>query len=164
MALKLSEHASPKHHAPEMPPFQAAAYEKDAGQPWEAIEVEASVSPEVVLVAMERVVYAATEEPQTIDMAVPGDPASFGPSPLRWRSIDTAPMDRPIYTTADPEIDPDGTLTYWRRSREKIIGVKGWRRIEYWASVLTNRALEFEPAMWRESMVQKAPPQARVAA
>ena len=69
-----------------------------------------------------------------------------------WFDMASAPRERPIYLTADPEADADGTLAHWRRSREKRNGEKGWHPLEYWASVLNNRRLEFDPVAWRESM------------
>lgn len=66
-----------------------------------------------------------------------------------WRMMDSAPTDRPLYLTADPDADPAGTLAQWRRSRRKVNRRKGWEPIAYWAAVLTQRALTFEPLCWR---------------
>ena len=41
-------------------------------------------------------------------------------------------------------------------TREKMIGTKGWKPRSFWASVLTSRALEFEPLFWRESVARRA--------
>jgi hypothetical protein len=67
-----------------------------------------------------------------------------------WYPIKHAPKNRPVYMTVDPEKDQDGTLAYWRTTREKHQGRKGWHPHSFWASVLTRRALDFEPLWWRE--------------
>lgn len=78
------------------------------------------------------------------------------PVPLAWdwREMETAPRDRPIYMTSDPDADRDGVLAYWRRTRVKLRGHKGWQPAEYWAQVLNHRPLEAEPFCWREAMAR----------
>lgn len=126
----------PHHKAPEVPPFQAAepiveyVPGGERGETWEAVTIE----------------VAADDPPPESTPAEP-DPPPY------WRPMSDAPRDRPIYTTADPERDQDGTLTCWRTTREKINGHKGWQPLAYWAAVLTRQRLGFEPAGWRESMV-----------
>ncbi len=74
-----------------------------------------------------------------------------------WREIETAPKTRSIFVSSDPETDlTGGTLAYWRVSRAKQNGVTRWHTVEYWAAVLTKRALDFTPTHWRESVVGAA--------
>jgi len=130
--LTLSE--TPRHRAPEAKPFQAAAMDEIVAPDDVADEIE------------------PPRDPPPPDYDPPPEPA---PEPY-WRAMDDAPRTRPIYTTVDPERDPDGTLTYWRTTREKINGHKGWKPLAYWAAVLSRQKLGFEPAGWRESMVARA--------
>ena len=69
-----------------------------------------------------------------------------------WQGMETAPQNRAIYVTADPDTDPDGVLVHWRTTREKLPGRKRWRMKSFWALMLTKRAVTFEPFCWRESM------------
>ena len=69
-----------------------------------------------------------------------------------WNDMSEAPINRAIFITADPTDDPSGVLSYWRTTREKISGRKGWHTKSYWAAVLTKRALDFEPYCWREAV------------
>lgn len=71
-------------------------------------------------------------------------------SEFDWRDMDTAPDNRNIYLTADPD-DP-GILSYWRRTRFKIPGNRVWQQRCFWAAVLTHRKLDFEPLWWREAV------------
>ena len=141
MALKLADH--PHHKAPEVKPFQAAEPAGEwvpggeRGETLDFVPAEAEADP--------------PRDPPPPDYDPPPEPQ---PDPY-WRDMQDAPRNRPIYTTADPERDADGTLTYWRETREKINGHKGWIPIAYWAAVLSRQKLGFEPAGWRESMVQR---------
>ena len=86
-------------------------------------------------------------------------PPAFQPQPVEseaqsraafdWREMGCAPHNRPVYLSPDAE-DP-GTLAYWRITRQKVRPGRGWRPVEYWASVLTKRAIDFTPFAWRES-------------
>ena len=103
--------------------------------------------------------FRAADEPDS-PAEIPSEPSApppaFEPEPvlhasgIGWQLMEAAPRDRPIWITADPDSGAE-TLAYWRRSRIKINGVKGWHLREYWASVLTNRAIDFDPFCWRES-------------
>lgn len=81
----------------------------------------------------------------------PAPPPAAARMPVGWTAMEHAPHNRPIWTTADPYEDPAGTLSFWRITREKNRPGRGWSTKEFWAAVLTRRALEFEPTAWRES-------------
>lgn len=68
-----------------------------------------------------------------------------------WRLMATAPQNRSIYLTPDPENDTAGLLSFWRTTRHKVSGVRGWQVRSFWASVLSRREVEFDPAGWREA-------------
>lgn len=90
---------------------------------------------------------SATEQEQPVTRALPAD----------WDAMPEAPINRPIFLTADPTSDHQGLLCYWRTTREKNKPpTRGWSPKSFWASVLTKREVEFEPACWREAMVQGA--------
>ena len=71
--------------------------------------------------------------------------------PSLWGSVWLAPTNRSIYLTDAPETDAEGVLSYWRTSRVKLRGERGWAPVSYWASMLTRRRLDFEPTGWREA-------------
>lgn len=116
----------------------------EAGVPFRAGEApghtDLMVSPE----AIDEVLASVESEPSLPPATV------LHAGGIEWQLMDSAPKDRPIYTSADPDSGID-VLTYWRISRVKENGKTGWQRREYWASVLTNRALDAEPFCWRES-------------
>lgn len=89
---------------------------------------------------------SATEPEQPVARSLPDD----------WEDMTEAPVNRPIFLTADPATD-QGLLCYWRTTREKNQPpLRGWSPKSFWASVLTKREVEFAPACWREAMVQGA--------
>lgn len=89
---------------------------------------------------------SATEPEQPVVRSLPDD----------WEDMTEAPVNRPIFLTADPATD-QGLLCYWRTTREKNQPpLRGWSPKSFWASVLTKREVEFVPACWREAMVQGA--------
>lgn len=89
---------------------------------------------------------SATEDEQPVIPSLPDE----------WEDMAGAPVNRPIFLTADPATD-QGLLCYWRTTREKNKPpIRGWSPRSFWASVLTKREIDFEPACWREAMVQGA--------
>lgn len=129
MALKLSREPVeiPKHVAPSQPPFRAAEREELREQDLSPVEVALDEAPSIQWTEFDG---------------------------IKWAAMVDAPKDRPIYMTSDPKVDRDGTLTWWRTTRVKQTGIRGWQNISFWASVLTSRKLEFDPAWWRESMTR----------
>jgi hypothetical protein len=103
---------------------------------------------------------ARKAEAETVELPPIVDPAGLFEEPedeappitTGWRDMAGVPMDRPVYLTADPVDDPAGTLSYWRTTRQKINGRRGWHTRSFWAAVLSRRPLEFEPQCWRESL------------
>lgn len=99
---------------------------------------------------------------QETDIAAPSitpvPPAEAERLPPGWRAMDDVPTNRSIFLSADPVIDPNGTLAYWRTTREKVWKVRGWQVRSYWASVLNRREVGFTPAAWREAMPVGSPP------
>lgn len=91
-----------------------------------------------------------------IDETPPGGPPIESPPSASvaswWQDMSDPPTDRPVFLTADPETDTAGTLAYWRTTRVKVQGHKGWQPRSFWAAVLTRRELEFAPVGWREAM------------
>ena len=87
----------------------------------------------------------APPDPPVLAAPPPGLPA------LDWDiDMDAAPRDRSsVYLTADPDSEDAGVLGYWRTTRQKANGVRGWVTVSYWAATLTNRPLEFAPEAWR---------------
>ena len=73
-----------------------------------------------------------------------------------WQDMADAPLNRPIFLTPDPAGDR-GLLCSWRTTREKNKPpARGWSPRSFWASVLTKREIDFDPACWREAMAQNA--------
>ena len=140
MALRIE---GVSHKAPEVPPFREAAgtWEPggERGEVMEFVPAEDEAPRLPVSEAALRLGYEA------VGAAAPPDS-----TPAGWNPIAEAPKNRPVYMTVDPEKDQDGTLAYWRTTREKHQGRKGWHPHSFWASVLTRRALDFEPLWWRE--------------
>lgn len=83
-------------------------------------------------------------------------PAPMASSEDRWTLMDTAPLNRPIFLTADPEADAGGILCIWRTTRVKTLGRRGWQPRSFWATLLNKREIEFDPFAWREAMPQPA--------
>ena len=73
-----------------------------------------------------------------------------------WHPMDSAPKNRAIFLTHDPHVEDADVLCYWRRSRIKVSGVRGWQPHEYWALSMTNREIEFKPVAWREAAAEAA--------
>lgn len=74
------------------------------------------------------------------------------PLPEGWSAMDDAPRNHPIMLTPDPVAEPIGWLCFWRTTRVKELGRKGWRPVSFWAFVLTRQPVEFDPACWRKAM------------
>lgn len=110
------------------------------------------VSEEVGKVALAEI--EASEASTEVDAPVLADD---------WRDMSEAPTNRAIRITRDPTEDPSGVLSFWRTTREKISGRKGWHTKSFWASVLTKRQLDFEPYCWREAVPGAALDAARAA-
>jgi hypothetical protein len=66
------------------------------------------------------------------------------------QDMEFAPTNRAIWLLAD--FEDGGTLCYWRTTREKVQGLKGWHPISYWAESLSRQRIKFEPVGWRESL------------
>jgi hypothetical protein len=66
------------------------------------------------------------------------------------QDMEFAPKKRQIWLLRS--FEEEGMLGYWRTSREKIQGLKGWHPYSFWASTLTGRKIDFEPVGWRESL------------
>lgn len=78
------------------------------------------------------------------------------PDPYRWQSMDVAPKNRAIYLTDGPGQPEDhAVLCYWRHTRART-KLREWQKLEYWACVLNNRRVEFEPMAWREASAPAA--------
>jgi len=122
----------------------------EAGVPFRAVETAdpSHGIPDAVFDAIAEQPPHNPPPPGVLDLV--SESPRFHAGGIEWQLMDTAPKDRPIYTSADPDSGID-VLTYWRISRVKENGKTGWQRREYWASVLTNRALDAEPFCWRES-------------
>jgi hypothetical protein len=89
---------------------------------------------------------SATEPEQPVTTALTDD----------WQDMADAPLNRPIFLTPDPAADR-GLLCSWRTTREKNKPpARGWSPRSFWASVLTKREIDFDPACWREAMAQNA--------
>ena len=73
--------------------------------------------------------------------------------PVWNMDMEEAPRDRTsIFVTADPAHDPYGVLAFWRTTRHRVQPRRQWIVSAEWASVLTSRALAFEPVAWRSAV------------
>lgn len=84
-------------------------------------------------------VAAMPDAPPPVAVVIPDD----------WQDM-PAPLNRSIFLTADPS--DSGLLCFWRTTREKRKGLKGWEARSFWAGVLSKREIEFEPYCWREAV------------
>lgn len=94
---------------------------------------------------------ALRDQQAAIPVMQPDDHLVVPELPPGWMPLDDVPRNRAIFLACNPPPGHHGVLAYWRTTRVKVNGKRGWQVASYWASVLNARRLDFEPNAWREA-------------